>query len=152
MANTYTQLYIHFVFAVQNRASVIHEISRERIEKYICGIANKLKHKPLAIYCMPDHAHFLVGLNPDQSISDFMRDIKSSSSEFINNEKLVQGKFNWQKGYGAFSYSRSQLNQVINYIRNQPAHHKKRSFKEEYFELLQKFEVEFEERYLFEWI
>lgn len=152
MANTYTQLYIHFVFAVQNRHSIIHESSRERIEKYICGIATKQKHKPLAVYCMPDHTHILIGLNPVQSLSDLMREIKSSSSAFISDEKLTTGRFNWQEGYGAFSHSRSQLNQVIGYIRNQPEHHHKKSFKEEYLELLSKFAVEYDERYLFEWI
>jgi len=152
MANTYTQIYLHFVFAVQNRLSVINEGQRVRIEKYICGIVTKHNHKPLAIYCMPDHTHLLVGFRPVHSISVFMRDVKSSSSEFINKERLITGKFSWQHGYGAFSYSKSQLNQVIGYINNQPSHHLKRSFRDEYISLLKKFEIEYEEKFLFTWL
>jgi putative transposase len=152
MPNTYTQIHIHFVFAVKNRQALINEPIRNRIEKYITGIVQNFGHKLLSIYCMPDHAHLFVGLKPDQSISDLMREVKSKSSEFINMEKLTKEKFNWQEGYGAFSYSQSQIQNVINYVLNQPEHHKKKTFKEEYFEFLNKFEIPYEEKYLFNWI
>jgi putative transposase len=152
MPNTYTQIHIHFVFAVKNRQALINEPIRNRIEKYITGIVQNFGHKLLSIYCMPDHAHLFVGLKPDQSISDLMREVKSKSSEFINMEKLTKEKFNWQEGYGAFSYSHSQIQNVINYVLNQAEHHKKKTFKEEYFEFLNKFEISYEEKYLFNWI
>lgn len=106
----------------------------------------------LAIYCMPDHCHILVGLNPTQSISDAVRDIKSNSSKWINENKLTPSSFKWQEGYGAFSYSKSQLDSVVNYVLNQPERHKTKSFKEEYIDFLQKFNVEFDNQYLFEWL
>ena len=152
MPNTYTQIHIHFVFAVKSRQTLIQETILNRIEKYITGIVQNVGHKLLAIYCMPDHAHLFVGLRPDQSISDLMREVKSKSSELINIEKLTKKKFNWQEGYAAFSYSHSQVQNVINYILNQPEHHKKKTFKDEYFEFLKKFEISYDEKYLFEWI
>jgi len=152
MANTYSQIYIQMVFAPWGRANVIREYFRDELEKYICGIMNAKNQKPLAIYCMPDHTHLLTGLKPTMSISDLMRDVKASSSGFINEKNWVKGKFQWQDGYGAFSYSRSHLDPVIKYILNQPQHHKKRSFREEYIGFLKKFNVEYDERYLFEWI
>lgn len=151
MPNTYTQIYIHLVFAVKSRENKILETFRIELEKYITGVIRNRKHKLLAIYCMPDHAHILVGINPEQSISDLVRDIKANSSKFINDKKFLRQKFSWQYGYGAFSYSRSQLDNVIKYINNQPKHHKKQTFKEEYLEILKKFEIEYDERYLFEW-
>ena len=152
MPNTYTQIHLHFVFAVKNRQSIINEKIRERVEKYITGIVQNHEHKLLAVYCMPDHVHLFVGFRPSQSLSDLMREVKSRSSEFINKEKLTKEKFNWQEGYGAFSYSHSHVNNVIQYILNQPEHHNRKTFKEEYLELLKKFEISFEEKYLFEWI
>jgi len=101
---------------------------------------------------MPDHTHILIGLRPSISISDLVRDIKAGSSKFINDKKMVRGKFNWQEGFGVFSYSRSQVDNVIRYILKQEEHHKKKTFKEEYIDLLKKFEIEYEEKYLFEWI
>lgn len=150
VANTYTQLYIHFVFAVQGRAAMITEPLRERLQQYLCGIAREYNHKPLAIYCMPDHLHLLVGLHPDQSIADLVRLLKANSSKWVNENQLVAGRFEWQRGYGAFSYARSQLDAVVNYILTQPAHHHKKTFREEYVEFLRRFEVEYDPRYLFE--
>lgn len=150
MANTYTQLLIQFVFAVKGRQSLIEEKNRERVEQYMCGIISNKKCKTLAIYCNPDHCHILIGLNPLLSISELVREVKSNSSKWINENKLIRGKFSWQEGYGAFSYSKSQLDSVVNYIKNQPIHHQKKSFKKEYLEFLKKFNVEYEEKYLFD--
>jgi REP element-mobilizing transposase RayT len=152
MPNTYTQIYIQIVFAVKGRQNIIPNQHREELHKFMTGILQKRGQKMLSIFCMPDHAHLLIGLNPANSISDLVRDIKAGSSKFINDNNWVNGKFNWQEGYGAFSYSRSQIHQVIQYILNQENHHKKKTFKEEYFEFLEKFEIEFDEKYLFEWI
>jgi putative transposase len=152
MPNTYTQIYIQIVFAVQGRANLISKNNREELHKYITGIVKKREQKMLSIFCMPDHTHLLVGIKPSVSISDLVRDIKSGSSNFINEQKWIQGKFNWQEGFGAFSYSRSQIDTVAKYILNQEEHHKKKTFKEEYIDFLQKFEVEYDEKYLFEWV
>lgn len=152
MPNTYTQIHVHFVFAVKNRQALICDSIRVRVEKYITGIVQNFGHKLLAVYCMPDHTHLAVGIRPDQSLSDLMREVKSKSSEFINKERLIAEKFNWQEGYGAFSYSQSQVHDVIEYVLNQPEHHKKKTFKEEYLEFLKKFEVSYEEKYLFNWV
>lgn len=152
MANTYTQIHIQFVFAVKGRQSLIFEPVRNRIEKYITGIVQNYDHKILAIYSMPDHTHLFAGVRPKQSISDLMRDVKSNSTDFINEQKLVSGKFSWQEGYGAFSYSKSHVKNVINYVLNQPKHHKRKTFREEYIEFLEKFEINYDEKYLFEWI
>jgi REP element-mobilizing transposase RayT len=151
MANTYTQMYVQIVFAVLGRTNVIRETNREELEKYICGIISNKKCKPLAIWCNPDHAHVFVGLHPTISVSDLTRDIKSSSSIFINDKKFTSGKFSWQDGFGAFTYSKSQIDGVVKYILNQPVHHIKKTFKEEYLEILRKNEIEYDERYLFEW-
>ena len=150
MPNTYTQLLTHMVFAVNSRQSLILEPVRDRIEKYICSIASHKKHKPLAIYIMPDHLHFLIGLNPNQSISDLVKEMKNSSNTFINDNHLTKQKFSWQESYGAFSYSKSALNNVVKYILNQQEHHKKQTFKEEYIQFLTKFEVDYDTKYLFE--
>jgi len=150
MANTYTQILVQIVFAVQGRQNLISEKHRERIEKYICGIISNKKSKPLAIYCNPDHCHVLIGLHPSVSISEMARDIKAISSKWINENKWVMGKFSWQEGYGAFTYGRSQLDQVVKYIRNQPEHHRKKTFREEYMNFLQKFEIEYDAKYLFD--
>ena len=150
MPNTYTQLLTHLVFAVNNRQSLILEPVRDRIEKYICSIATHKKHKPLAIYIMPYHLHFLIGPNLNKSISDLIKEIKHSSNWFINDNYLTKQKFSWQESYGAFSYSKSALNNIVQYILNQKKHHKKQTFKKEYIQFLLKFEIDYEAKYLFE--
>lgn len=152
MANTYTQILVQIVFVVQGRKNLISESIREPLEKYMCGIVSGKDSKPLAVYCNPDHTHILVGLHPAVSISDMARDIKSDSSKWMKANRMVSGNFSWQVGYGAFSYSRSQLDTIVKYILNQPIHHRTISFKEEYLELLKQFEIEFDDHYLFEWI
>ena len=149
MSNTYSQIYIQIVFAVKGRQAFIKENFREELQKYISGIIAQKKQKLYAIYCMPDHTHILVSMKPDIAISDLVRDIKSNSSSFIDDKKFVKN-FSWQSGFGAFSYSKSQSKNVVDYILNQPQHHKKRTFKAEYMEFLQKFEIEYDEKYLFE--
>ena len=151
MPNTYTQLFIHVVFAVKGRENLLQKKHREVLQKYMTATIQNDGHKMLAIFCMPDHVHFLVGLNPSVSISDMIQDVKRASTNFINEKKLIHGHFNWQKGFGAFSYSKSQVPNVCEYIyENQEGHHRKRTFKEEYIELLKLFEVEYDEKYLFE--
>jgi len=152
MANTYSQIYIQIVFAVQGRQNLITKNHQEELHKYITGIVQKREQKMLTVYCNPDHTHLLVGLKPNITISDLVRDIKAGSSNFINENRWVKGKFNWQEGYGAFSYSRSQIDRVAKYILNQEEHHRKKSFKDQYLELLEKFEIEYDERYLFDWM
>jgi REP element-mobilizing transposase RayT len=152
MGNTYTQLFVHVVFTVQSRNNLIAEKHRTELEKYICGILANVKCNMLAIYCNPDHSHLLIGYKPDISIADIVRDIKSNSSRFINGKKWIVGKFNWQDGYGAFTCSKSQLDRVGRYILNQEMHHKKKTFKDEYVELLNKCGVEYDSKYLFDWI
>ncbi len=152
MANTYSQIYVHIVFAVKGRQNLINANIREELHKYITGIITNRDQKLLSIFCMPDHTHLLIGLKPSIIISDLVRDIKAGSSKFINDKKLIKGKFSWQEGFGVFSYSRSQIDTVIKYIQNQEKHHNKKSFKEEYIDFLEKFAVEYDEKYLFEWI
>jgi REP element-mobilizing transposase RayT len=149
MANTYTQLYIQFVFAVEDRISLIGSRWEEDLRKYITGIVKNYKHKMIAINGMPDHLHVFVGLHPTQSISDLMKVVKRESSEWVNKKKLVPGKFRWQEGYGAFSYSRSHIDKVYQYIMNQKRHHEKKTFMEEYVELLSKFGVTYDQQYIF---
>jgi len=149
MPNTYTQIHIHAVFAVQNRMSLIDKSWQERLYKYIISIAQKHGHKVLSIGGMPDHVHILFGFRPTQALSKLMQEIKRDSSEWINQEKLIRGKFSWQEGYGAFSYAKSQIPNVAEYIETQEEHHKKRTFREEYLEILKKFDVEYDERYVF---
>jgi REP element-mobilizing transposase RayT len=151
MANTFTQLHIHIVFAVKGRENLISESNRIELESYICGIIKNRHCKTLAIYCNPDHTHILIGFHPTVSVSDLTRDIKSNSSRFINEKKWIRGIFRWQDGFGAFAYSKSQVENVINYILNQPNHHKRKSFQEEYIEILKKMNIEFDSKYLFEW-
>jgi REP element-mobilizing transposase RayT len=152
MANTYSQIYIHIIFAVQGRQNLIHKSHREELHKYITGIIQNRGQKMLAIFCMPDHTHLFTGIKPSISVSDLVRDIKAGSSKFINDNRWFNNKFNWQEGFGAFSYSRSQIDTVIKYILGQEEHHRKRTFKEEYIELLKKFEVEYDEKFLFKWV
>src|ERR1700733_894406 len=132
MANTYTKIHVQFIFAVKYREGIIQRVWKDELYKYITGIVQNHKHKMIAINGMPDHVHLLAGLRPTQSISDLLQDIKASSSKWINDKKFVKGKFEWQGGYGAFSYGASQLKNVINYINNQEVHHKRISFKDEY--------------------
>jgi putative transposase len=152
MSNTYTQLYIQIVFAVQSRQNLIPHQHKDELHKYITGIIQKRNHKMLAINSMPDHIHVFIGLKPSQSISDLVRDIKTNSSSFITTKKWTKGTFNWQEGYGAFSYSHSHIDAVVKYILNQEEHHRKKTFHHEYLEFLKKFNVEYDEKYLFEWI
>lgn len=149
MANTYTQIHIQAVFAVQNRQNLIGDEWKDDLYKYITGIIQKNKHKVLQINGMPDHIHLLFGMRPVQSLSDLMQQVKQDSSKWINQQGLVNGKFSWQSGYGAFSYSRSQLPAVITYIQNQEQHHKKKTFREEYLEFLDKYDVNYDKRYIF---
>jgi len=148
MANTYTQIHIHAVFAVQNRLSLIQKQWQDELYKYITGILTNHGHKLLQIGGMPDHVHVLFGMKPTQSLSDLMKIMKESSSLWINQKRLIMGKFSWQEGYGGFSYGKSQIDSVVKYIQQQENHHKKRSFMEEYLELLKIFGVEFNEKYI----
>ncbi len=149
MANTYTQIYIHIVFAVEGRQNLIPPEHNDELQKYITGIVTSQNHKLIAINNMPDHLHLLVGLRPDASLSDLVRDIKAFSAKFINENHWVAGRFSWQVGFGAFSHARSQLDTVIRYIQNQPKHHQNKSFLDEYIELLKKFAVDYDQRYIF---
>ena len=149
MSNTYTQIYIHVVFSVQNRISLIRPEWQIELYKYITGIIQNNGHKLIAINGMPDHVHIFIGLKPNQSLSDLMQDVKGDSSKWINSHDYVKGRFEWQTGYGAFSYSISQIDSVVKYIDNQYLHHKKISFKEEYLEFLEKFKIPYDERYVF---
>lgn len=150
MANTYSQIYVQIVFAVKGRKSFIQECFREEVQKYMAGIIEKKGQKLYAIYCMPDHVHILISLSPSISISDLVRDVKSNSSKYLNDHFLLGCNFSWQTGFGAFSYAKSQSQQVVNYIINQKEHHRKKTFKEEYLAFLEKFEIEYEAKYLFE--
>ena len=149
MSDTYTQIHIHVVFAVQNRQSLIQDSWKNRLYQYITGIIQNQGNKLLAINGMPDHIHILFGLKPTLSLSDLMRDVKGDSSRWINENKLAFGRFSWQEGYGAFSYSKSQIHDVATYIENQEKHHQKKSFYEEYLKILRDFEVEFDDKYVF---
>ena len=152
MSSTFSQIYIHVVFAVKGRQSFIQQSWEEELYKYITGIVQNKEQKMLAINGMPNHIHFLIGMRPSCCLSDLVREIKKASNVFINEKKFCPFKFEWQEGYGAFSYSHSALDNVIAYIANQKEHHRKKSFQEEYIDFLKKFEVEYKEEYLFEWI
>ena len=149
MANTYTQIYIQYVFAVQNRISLIKNEWKDELYKYMTGIINQHEHKLLSIGRMTDHIHALVSMHPKQAPSDLMYELKRSSSLWINENKFVVGKFSWQEGFGAFSYSQSQISRVSKYIENQETHHKKKTFREEYLDFLKAFNIEFDERYVY---
>ena len=150
MANTFTQIYIHVVFSVKQRASLIQQQWREELHKYIAGIIQNKDHKLLAINTTPDHIHIFIGMKPDTSLSELVRDLKANSSKWINEKKFLKTKFQWQEGYGAFSSSHSQLDEVIHYIQEQQEHHKKRTFKEEYVSLLKKYDVPYDSKYVFD--
>jgi len=149
MANTYTQIYVHVVFAVEGRQNLIRPERKEELQKYMTGIITRQGQKLLAIHCMPDHVHVLIGLKPDKALSDLVGDLKTGSTNHINENKWVPGRFSWQTGFGAFSYSHSQLDDVIRYIANQEQHHARTSFREEYLEFLRRFKIEHDEKYIF---
>ena len=152
MANTFSQIYIQTVFAVNGWLSLIRPEFREELYKYMTGIVRNNGQKLISINGMSDHVHILIGLKPAMALADLVRDIKADSSNFINTKKWVRGKFSWQEGYGAFSYGHSQLDTIIRYIQNQEHHHRRRSFKDEYLVWLKKFEIPFEEKYVFQFI
>lgn len=152
MANTYTQIYIQIVFAVKGRQNLIPKENREELHKFITGIVSNRNQKLFAVFAMPDHMHILVSMSPTITISDLVRDIKAGSSKFINEKGWMSKKFNWQEGYGAFSYSKSSLDSVVKYILNQEEHHQKKTFKAEYLDFMKRFEIEYNTKYLFEWI
>ena len=152
MAGTFSQIYIQIVFAVQGRESLIFQDWEEELYKYITGIVQNKEQKMLAINGMPDHIHFLIGMKPSCCLSDLVREIKKSSNKFINEKRFSKFKFQWQEGYGAFSYSHSALDNVIAYIQRQKEHHKKQTFQKEYKDFLKKFQIEHKDEYLFEWI
>ena len=152
MPGTFSQIYLQVVFAVKGRDSLISESWEEELYKYISGIVRNKEQKMLAINGMQDHIHFFIGMRPSCCLSDLVREIKKSSNDFIKEKQLSKFRFQWQEGYGAFSYSHSHLDNVISYIQNQKQHHKKQTFRQEYLDFLQKFQVEFKEEYLFEWI
>jgi len=151
MAGTFSQIYIQVVFAVQNRECTIHATWEQELYKYISGIVRNKEQKMLAINGMPDHIHFFIGMKPSCCLSDLVREVKKSSTEFIKEKKFSKSKFNWQEGYGAFSYSHSHIDSVVKYIMNQKEHHRKLTFREEYLDFLKRFEIEFKEDYLFKW-
>jgi len=148
----FTQLYVQLVFAVKNRDAVLHKSIRSRVFEYISGIVTEMKHKSIIVNGVSNHVHIFVGWNPTKTISDTVHDIKRSSSLFINKEKPCRGKFSWQEGYGGFTYSRSQIDDVYNYILNQEMHHKKITFRDEYIQFLKKFEIEYDEKFLFDFL
>jgi len=152
MAGTYSQVYIQVVFAVNSRQNLISSNWKEDLNKYIAGKIKGKGHKSIIVNGTQDHVHTFIGLKPAVAISDLVRDIKNNSSKFINERRYVRGKFSWQEGYGVFSYSHSHISQVYNYILNQEKHHQKRTFKQEYLEMLKKFEIDYNEKYLFKWI
>jgi len=151
MAGTFSQIYIQIVFAVNGRTNLLQEPWRKEVFKYMAGIINGKNQKPIIVNGVANHVHLFVGLKPSMCVSDLVRDIKNNSSNFINDQKFVHGKFFWQEGFGSFSYSHSQIEQVYQYILNQEEHHRKRTFKEEYLDFLKKFEVDYDEKYLFHW-
>jgi len=152
MAGTFSQIYIQVVFAVKGRQNLVGKEWKDELHKYIAGIIKGKGQKSIIVNGMPDHIHAFIGLKPVMKISDLVRDIKNNSSNFINDRKMVKKRFSWQDGYVAFSYSHSQIGTVYNYILNQEKHHKKKTFREEYFEFLKKFEIKYNEKYLFAWI
>jgi putative transposase len=146
--STFTQLYVHIIFGTSGRIGILHGDKQNQIQKYITGIIKNRGHTPIIINGMPDHIHILIGLNPDKTISDLVKEIKRCSTNYINEQGWFKGKFKWQKGYGAFSYGQSQLQKIIHYIKNQERHHRKRSFREEYKQLLDSFEIDYSEALL----
>jgi putative transposase len=152
MANTFSQIYIQVVFAVSSRQSLIKPEFKEELYKYISGIVRNQGQKMISINGMPDHIHLLIGLKPSMAVADLVREVKSDSSIFINQKKWVHGKFSWQEGYGVFSYGHSQLDTIIRYLQNQEQHHQHSPFKNEYLTLLRRFDIAFDEKYVFDFI
>jgi REP element-mobilizing transposase RayT len=152
MAGTYSQIYIQCVFAVKGRQQLLQKPWRDEVFKYIAGIIKGKNQKPIIVNGVEDHVHVFMGIKPTTNISDLVRDIKNNSSNFINDQKFLKCKFSWQKGYGAFSYAHSQIDRVYQYIANQEAHHKKKTFHNEYIDFLQKYVIEYDEKYLFNWL
>lgn len=152
MAGTFSQIYIQYVFAVKGRENLLQKPWRDEVFKYMAGIIKGKNQKPIIVNGVEDHVHVFVGIKPSMTISDLVRDIKNNSSKFINTKGFVKGKFQWQEGYGIFSHSESQIDKVYNYILNQNEHHRTKTFKEEYIELLSKFQIDFKTEFLFEWI
>jgi len=149
MANSYTQIHLQVIFAVKKRTGLIQKEWKDELYKYITGIVQAQEHKLLAINGMPDHLHIFFGMRPIQSLSDLMQHIKQDSSKWVNQKKFIKEKFEWQEGYGAFSYSKSQVSRVISYIQNQESHHRKITFLDEYKKFLENFGVDYDERYIF---
>jgi len=152
MSNTYTQIHIHVVFAVRRRAPLISRAWKERLHQYITGIVQNQGHKLIAINSMPDHIHIFIGMRPDAALSDLVRDIKRDSTNFVNQTFCPPTRFGWQEGFGAFTYSHSQIDTVVKYILNQEKHHRRKSFREEYEAILKDFAIQYDTRFLFEWI
>ena len=152
MAGTFSQIYIQYVFAVKGRDTLLQKTWRDDVFKYMAGIIKGKNQKAIIVNGVSDHVHVFVGLKPSMNISELVRDIKNNSSNFINEQKFLKSKFSWQEGYGAFSYAHSQIENVYQYIANQEEHHRKKTFKEEYIEFLQKFEIDYNEKYLFDWL
>ncbi len=152
MANTYTQIYIQVVFAVQERANLIKPEFKDELYKYIAGIIRNQGQKLLIINGVEDHVHLLIGMKPNVALSDLIRDVKANSSKFINEKGWIKGKFNWQEGFGAFSYGHSQLDSIIGYIQNQEEHHREKSFKDEYLSFLRKFDIAFRDEFIFDFL
>jgi putative transposase len=151
MPGTFSQIYLQVVFAVKGRENLVSNTWKNELHEYIAGIIRGKGQKPIIVNGMPDHIHAFIGLKPVMPISDLVRDIKNNSSNFVNDRRFVKGKFAWQEGYGVFSYSHSHIGKVYDYILNQEEHHKKKTFKQEYLSFMKKFEVPFDEKYLFEW-
>jgi putative transposase len=152
MANTFSQIYIQTVFAVNNRQSLIKPEFKEDLYKYVTGIVTNQGQKLITINGVADHVHLLIGLRPAMALADLVQEIKADSTNFINKKRWVRGRFSWQEGYGAFSYGHSQLDTIIRYIQNQEKHHSRRTFRDEYLTLLRKFDIAFKEKYVFEFI
>ena len=150
MPNTYTQIYIHIVFAVKGRQPLIPKEHKAELHRYITGIVKNKKQNVIQINSMPDHIHILVGMAPEAALSDLVKDIKANSSRFINKNRWVMGRFEWQQGFSAFSYSHSQLSAIANYIKNQEKHHARKTFKEEYLAFLDLYGVDYDKKYIFE--
>ena len=151
MPNTYTQIYIHIVFAVKGRQPLIPKEHKVELHRYITGIVTNKKQKVIEINSMSDHIHILVGIAPEAALTDLVRDIKANSSKFINRKRWIVSRFEWQKEFSAFSYSHSQLGAIANYIRNQERHHAQKTFKEEYLEFFDLYNVDYDKRYVFQW-
>ena len=151
MAGTFSQIYIQVVFAVKGRENLLQKPRRDEVFKYMSGIIREKGQKPIIVNGVEDHVHLFIGLKPSMCLSDLVRDVKNNTTNFINDKKFTKKKFFWQEGFGAFSYSHSHIDNVYKYILNQEEHHRKQTFKAEYLEYLEKFEIEHDEKYLFEW-